>query len=132
VFCTHRARWPLARLAIERRSIKRRRSKNYLEGDAPGDEVVGEDGEGGALERRRLLVHRHVGAAHYVVDAGVRVCVEADVRRRRAVPLQQDVAFLLRDAHLLPAMHPCKYRQNCINTLLDASSSLHHHQQAVE
>lgn len=75
----------------------------YLEGDVPGDEVVGEDGEGGAAHRRRVLVDSHVRAAHYLVDAGTRVRVEADVRRRRAVPLQQDVAFPPWDGDLLPA-----------------------------
>ena len=73
--------------------------EKYLEGDAPGDEVVGEDGEGGAAERRQeLVVEAHVRAAHYLDDAGARVCVEADARpRRRAGALQQDVAFPRRE-----------------------------------
>jgi hypothetical protein len=77
---------------------------SYHEGDVPGDEVVGEDGEGGAAERRRVAAHvAAAAAAHHLADAGVRVRVEADVRHQRAVAFQQDVALPRCDGDLLPA-----------------------------
>lgn len=77
----------------------------HLEGDVPGDEVVSKDGEGGAAERRRVAAQ--VAVTHHLIDAGVGVRVEADVRHGRAGSLQQNVAFPRWDGNLLPADHNC-------------------------
>jgi hypothetical protein len=76
------------------------RAVHVLEGDVPGDEVVGEDSEGGAHGRRRPVAP---AVAHQVVHVRVGVVVKVDVRVPGAVAYEQDETFLLWDGHLLPA-----------------------------
>lgn len=76
----------------------------YPEGDAASDEVVGEDDEGGAVERRRAA-DVAVAVVQQLVDAGVSVTGKGDLGIPRPIPFQHYELFLTRDGNLLPAIH---------------------------
>jgi hypothetical protein len=76
----------------------------YPEGDAASEEVVGEDDEGGAVERRRAA-DVAVAVVQQLVDAGVSVTGKGDLCIPRPIPFQHYELFLTRDGNLLPAIH---------------------------